>query len=160
MITKEFSNEFALFLEGYLNFYKGFLEIEQKKYESIVKNDIKSLDNYVIAEQALLLKSRGLEVQRDRLMAQNGNETVSLKEFIPMLDESCYEKVSATYAELSDSLLDLKDINSRSNSLTELRLHKISNQIKRLEKQPELQKAYNNSAKTDIRSMNIISKKI
>ncbi len=160
MLPKEFSEDFTLFLERYLNFYNEFLKTENKKYESIVQNDVNALDGFVRLEQALILASRGLEAERERFIAQSGVECTTLREIIPLLDEGCQEKASCIFTELSDSLLDLKDINSRSNQLTELRLHKINNEINKLQKQPEHQNGYNNSAKSGNKPINIISKKI
>lgn len=159
-ISKELSNELSTFLSRYLAFYKDFLDIEQQKFESISHNDIEKLNALVTKEQAFMLQSRGMEVERDKILVKIGVADVALKEIIPSLHVDFISRVQTLYDELSDILLDLKDVNSRSNSLTELRLHRIDTEINRLEKRPETKKDYTNTAQVQNKSRSVISKKI
>lgn len=164
MLTKQFSGEIAQFLDKYLDFYKEFLQIEQNKFDIISKNNIEDLDSFVVREQALMLQSRGFEVQREQLLKKELDEPITLRELIPLVDESFRGKVEDLFSELSDVLLNLKDVNNRSNSLVELRLHKIDKNIRHLENQKSPVNDYNNSAKVGGKQANrlsgIVSKKI
>lgn len=161
MLTKEFSKEFVSFLQEYCHFYRSFLDIEIQKCEAISRNDLALLDQFLTTEQALLLKSRGFDRRRDALIEQSHLEkTISLKEIIPQLDEAVIESANSIFKELSEIILDLKEINFRANAITELRLHRVSNAIKQLENQPDLQKAYSNTAQVGSSPTSFISKKI
>lgn len=160
MISKQLSDEFIVFLKQYLSFYQEFLELETKKHEVITQNNRDELDHYVTKEQAYLLKSKGIESRRDDILNSCGFKDYTLHDFIPKLDPSVQEIANTLYLKLSDVLLDFKSINSRCNSLIELRLHKINNQIQQLEKEGKLPQSYNNNAKTGNAPINIISKKI
>lgn len=160
MLAKQLSQELVLFLERYYKFYQDFLMLEQQKYEAITQNDIKSLDGFVTAEQALFLKSRGLETERTQFMERCDEPQTSFRNLIPKLDLEYQQKATEIFDLLSEVLLDLKQINISSNSLTELRLHRINTSLKRLENQPELQKEYNQVAKHSNNSSNVISRKI
>jgi len=160
MLTKQQSHDFMSFLEGYLSFYQEFLEIETNKHEVISQNDVKQLDRFVTKEQAYLLKSKGLEAQRQKMMDSYGFKDTTLNEFLPHLDSSVQEKADTLYHDLSDVLMDFKAMNTRCNSLIELRLHRIGNSIKHLENEGMLPKSYTNTAKTCAKPMSMISKKI
>lgn len=163
MLTKQLSDELCLFLERYKNFYTDFLKLEQDKFESISTNDITKLDSYVVKEQAFMLQSRGFEVQREALIKKEIPEEITLRELIPLVDESVRGKVSDLFDQLSDLLLNLKDVNNRSSSLVELRLHKIDTNIRRLENDPASVGGYSQSAtanKQTGRLTGMVSKKI
>lgn len=160
MINKTLSGELAAFFEQYLTFYREFLDLEMQKYDDMSRNNLKSLDGHVKSEQAYMLKSKGLEIERDRLIEKAGASKTTFRELIPMLDESVRDRVQELYKELSDVLQNLKEINIRNNYITELRLHKVEINLKKLENHPELQKVYNGQAHEGSRNMNILSKKI
>ncbi|WMJ24256.1 flagellar export chaperone FlgN [Paludicola sp. MB14-C6] len=160
MLEKQISKELVLFLERYDKFYEDFLELERNKYEAITRNDLASLDCFVTKEQALYLKSRGLESERIQLMQQCSEPQTSFRNLIPILDSEFQQKATEIFNHLSDVLLNLKQVNSSCNSLTELRLHRIDINLKHLENQPELQKEYNRVAKQSSKGTHVISKKI
>lgn len=161
MLTKEFSKEFVSFLQEYCSFYRNFLDIEAQKCEAISRNDLALLDQFLTTEQALLLKSRGFDRRRDSLIEQSKlKKTTPLSEIIPQLDETLTDSASLIFKDLSGVMLELKEVNFRANAITELRLHRVSNAIKQLEKQPDLQKAYNNSAQVGNGPTPFMSKKI
>lgn len=163
MLTKQLSNEICLFLEKYLEFYKSFLKVEQEKFKVISDNNIDKLDTFVVKEQALMLQSRGFELQRDQLIKKEIKDVITLKELVAQVDLDCRDKVSALHIELSNVLLDLKAINNSSNSLVELKLHSIDTNIKRLEKTTTQRVEYGNSARIEPpqkKQGGIISKKI
>ncbi len=160
MINQSLADEIFRFFQRYLTFYKEFLQLETEKYNDIAVNRVSALDGHVKAEEALMLKSRGLELERDRLVAKTEKPEATFRELIPLFEHPLQEQVKQIYDELSKVLLDLKEINLRCNYLTELRLHRIQIDLKKLENHPELQKLYNAQARAGGASMNFISKKI
>jgi hypothetical protein len=160
MLTKQQSNELVLFLERYYKFYQEFLDLERKKYEAITQNDLKALDHFVTTEQAFHLKSRGFENERLQLLQACGESQTTFRNLIPKLDEEYQPKAKKIFQDLSDVLLDLKHVNKNCNSLAELRLHRINTTMNQIEKQPELQKAYNQEAQMSKKGSHVISKKI
>ena len=163
MLTKQLSNELSVFLGKYLEFYKRFLQLEQDKFKVISDNNIDKLDTFVVKEQALMLQSRGFELQRDQLIKKEISSDITLKELVTLVDNETKDKISEIHQELCNVLLDLKAINKASNSLVELKLHTIDTNIKRLEKTPLNRIEYGNSAKIESpqkKQGGIISKKI
>ena len=52
--------------------YKNFLELEYKKYNAVIKDDIVAIDDIVANEQVYYLKIRGLELKRKKLNEKMG----------------------------------------------------------------------------------------
>ena len=160
MITEALSEELYHFFNRYLAFYREFLQLETDKCADMACNNLSALPNHVKTEEVYMLKSKGLENERNKLVAKTGLTQPTFQQLIPLLDESTREKVHAIYDELSHVLLDLKAMNLRCNTITELRLHKIETQVRKLEKRPELDKIYTAHAYDRKKSGSILSTKI
>ena len=142
MIDKELAEKLLEFLRNYLNFYKSFLEIESKKYSDLANNNVATLDAHVRNEEAFMLKARGLELERDKLVAQAGGPKSTFRQLIPMFEPALQPQAKSIFDELSQVTLNLKETNLRCNQLTELKLHKIEKDINILKNNPELQRIY------------------
>lgn len=160
MIDRTLSNEFLLFFQRYLAFYREFLHLETEKYNAITGGNLSSLDDHVKAEQAYMLKSRGLELERDKLMTRTSSPKATFQELIPLLDESVQKDAQMIYQDLSQVLQNLKHTNIQCNYLTKLKLHRIENDFKKLKDHPELQKQYNAQAIENGISSSILCKKV
>jgi len=148
MINKTLSDKLLLFLQEYLSFYKEFLQLETEKYNDMTQNNIGLLDERVKTEQAFMLKSKGLELERERLWAQAGSPNSTLQESIPLFDSSVQGQLKEIYKELLQVLFDLKETNLRCNYLTELKLHKVEVDLQKLKNHPELEERYDSKAKS------------
>lgn len=161
MIDQSLSEELLLFLRRYLAFYKEFLLLEANKYDDMVQNRLNLLDEHVKTEEAYMLKSRGMEAEREKLWAKAGYPGVTFLQLVPLLDPSLQEQAKGIYDELLQVLYDLKETNLRCNQLTELKLHRIEADIQKLKKDPQLQKQYDAKAILEGYSPSgILSKKI
>ncbi len=160
MISRSLSDEFLSFFQRYLAFYEDFLQLETQKFNEIIANRLDNLDQMVKNEEAFMLKSRGLELERDKLMAKTESPKATFKELIALLDESAQEEAQLLYNRLSQVLNNLKHINSRCNYLTKLKLHRIEVNLEKIKSQPELQKLYNAQAVEHAASSRILSKKV
>jgi len=145
-------------MQQYVVFYKEFFEFETKKLEDVANNRIDLMDEHVKKEEVFLLKSRGFEVKREAFLKDAGLENMSMSEVIKTSPEEAEGKLEGVFSELSNLLLDLKEINLRCNSMIELRLHRIEKTLNQLEENQ--QKDYNNSAKNDKKKTDFISRKV
>ncbi|MGD9569214.1 MAG: flagellar protein FlgN [Sedimentibacter sp.] len=136
--------------------YKNFLELEYKKYDTVIKNDIEVLDDIVSKEQAFYLKMRGIEQQREKIVDAMGYKNKSLKEIIET-DTKENLKLKEKYEELSKVIAEVKKISSLCKTLIEVRMHRID---KTLEQLGEKENTYSNN-QTSIKTKSLIlSKKI
>ncbi|NCC86417.1 MAG: hypothetical protein EOM05_00925 [Clostridia bacterium] len=145
-------------MQQYLVFYKEFLEFETKKLDDVANNRIDIMDEHVKKEEVFLLKSRGFEVKREEFLKNVGLENMSMSEVIKTSPEESRGQMSDAFSELSDIVLDLKEINSRCNSMIELRLHRIEKTLNRIEENQ--QSNYNSFAKSDKKKTDFISRKV
>ena len=158
MINKNLSDELLSYFERCLIFYESFLQIETNKYNDVVNDIISALDQHVKDEEVYMLKAKGLEIERSKLIAQTENPEVNFRELIPLLDDSVREQARQHYEKLSAVLLDIKEVNQRCNHLTELKLHQIQNYLKKLENPNP--KTYNNLAQETPKPLNMVSRKV
>lgn len=134
--------------------YKIFLDLEYKKYDAVIKNDIKLLDNIVSKEQAHYLKMRGIEQKREKLMDSLGMSDKTLKEIIGSSECDILEK---QYEELSNTITELKKINSLLKTVIEVRLNRIEKAMISL---GEKENTYSNGKNKNTQKSLLISHKI
>lgn len=159
-MDRTFSEELIAFLQRYLDFIQEFLTLENDKYQDIAQNQVDKLDIHVKAEEAFMLKFRGMELQRERLVQRAQLPGATFRELLPLFDEAVRPEAERLYDELSTAILELKEINLRCNYLTELRLHRIEAEMKKIKNQPELQKKYDAKAREESKMSGFISKKV
>ena len=159
-MDRALSEQLIDFLKRYLVFFQEFLLLETEKYRDITQNRVDKLDAHVKTEEAYMLKSRGMELERDRLMKQTPLPTATFRELLPLFDSSLRTQAEELYQELSGVVLELKEMNLRCNYLAELRLRRVEMEIKKIKNQPELQKKYDAKAREECQSRGFISKKV
>lgn len=160
MINKQLSEELLHFFQNYLLFYKDFLVLETEKFEDMSQNNLQTLDERVKKEQAYLLKLKGLEIEREKLIGQTGDPKTTFRGLIPLFEEPYRAKMKSIYDELSDVLLDLREMNHRCNYLTEIKLHNITVDLNKIKNNPELQNVYNAKAQEGNTPPSVLSMKI
>nr|WP_319488418.1 flagellar protein FlgN [uncultured Caproiciproducens sp.] len=160
MMDKDLADKLLKFLRGYLIFYKEFLQLESEKYSDLTSNNISSMDERVKTEEAFMLKSRGLELERDRLVALTGSPNATFRQLLPMFIPSLQPEAKEIFDELSRVMLDLKEMNMRCNHLTELKLHRVKIDLNKLKNNPELQTIYNAKIHEGTMPPCVLSKKV
>jgi predicted transposase YbfD/YdcC len=136
--------------------YKQFLELEYKKYDIVIKNDVISLDDIVSKEQVVFLKMRGLEQKREKLIVSFGMNGKTFKEIIDNQDED--ENLLSEYQNLKSIISEVKKISSLCKTLIEVRLHRLDKAMSQL---GESENTYTNKEiKNGSAKSLIISKKI
>ncbi|MBW7573343.1 flagellar protein FlgN [Caproiciproducens faecalis] len=160
MIDRKLAEKLLQFLSEYLDFYKNFLQIETEKYDDLSNSKVETIDAHVKTEEAFMLKSRGLEAEREKLVSQTGNPKATFRQLIDLFEPSLRPKAKEIFDELSQVMLNLKEINLRCNNLTELKLHRIQTDLNRLTNHPELQKVYASKLGEGAVPPSILSKKV
>ncbi|MEG1027617.1 MAG: flagellar protein FlgN [Oscillospiraceae bacterium] len=138
MLSNQSCLNIISFLKTYTEFYSELLTLEEEKYDIISKNEIKLLDAIVVKEQAMILKSRGIEIERDKIVEKEVGEKVVFSKLLEMFTDEHKQEITDIFNQFSDILLQIKEINYRCKSLTELRLHKIGNAISSIENKAKL----------------------
>ena len=160
MINKALSCELLAYFERCIAFYENFLQLETNKYQDVLNNLLSAIDGYVKEEQVYMLKAKGFEAERIRLLQQTQMPEASFRELIPLLDDSVREEAMEHFESLSEILLKMKDVNQRCNELTELKLKQIQNYLDTLEAENVQPQIYTNQAQKKAGSYHMVSKKV
>lgn len=160
MISPHHTEALYRFFQDCLSFYKDFLALETEKYSDITANHLENLDRHVKKEEVFMLKARGLEQERVRLLTAAGCPDATFRELIPLAEGSMQPQLEQLFHTLSAVLLEVKEANLRCNYLTDLRLHRIQAELKKLENRPDLQKVYDAAGRESGHGPQFLSKKI
>ena len=156
MLNPSQSGELLDFLERYLSFYREFLALETKKCSDLSANSIDLLMEHLKKGESCMLRSKGMEIERERLMKRFGVPGLTFRQTIGQLDPAQQDRAQALYGELSGVLVELKEINRRSNTLAQLRLRHTEKKIRELNTRTSENAAAGRGAKPS----SILSKKI
>lgn len=125
-------NSLVELLDKSADLYKSFLELEYKKYDTVIKDDIKALDDIVAKEQVYYLKMRGIEQKRERLVDSMGYKDKTLMEIINAAEGNDKNILIKKHEELSEIVNEVKKISSLCKTLIEVRMHRIDKAMSQL----------------------------
>lgn len=160
MIDSAISDKLISYFERLIVFYKDFLRLETDKYDDVKSGRLNKLDAKMKKEQAFVMKAKGLEIERQKLMDKTEKPQATFREIIPLFELAKRERAQKLYAELSAVLLELKKTNILCNELTKAKLRKTSAVLSKIKNQPELNQAYNAKLQRSPTSAGFLSKKI
>lgn len=138
--------------------YNNFLELEYKKYETIIKDDTLNLDDIVAKEQVFYLKMRGIEQKRIKHIEEMGMKNKTLKEIIELSDVENKTMLKEAYDELFKLITEVKKISNLCNTVIEVRLRRIdraTSQLGQNEKTYSKEDVKNNNSKSFLLSKKI-----
>ncbi|WP_169008096.1 flagellar export chaperone FlgN [Faecalispora jeddahensis] len=159
-MDRALSEEFVDFLSRYLVLFQEFFALETQKYQDISQGQIDKLNDHVKAEEVFMLRSKGMEAERERLMQRTQASVSTFRELLPHFDPDIRQQAEELFDDFSAVIIELKEMNLRCNYLTELRLRRVDAALKKMKKQPELQKKYDAKAREELNSAGFISKKV
>lgn len=142
MVDAENSDRLVRFFEDLLAFYKTFLVLEKEKYNVVLSGKLEALDECMNREQAFSMKARGLENNRQELLKEVGAAHGTFRELIPQVDPAKQEKMRSLYAELSDTVSSIRNINDKCTKMIHIKMNHVSRILAQAENHPELKKIY------------------
>lgn len=125
-------NSLVELLDKSADLYKSFLELEYKKYDTVIKDEIKALDDIVAKEQVYYLKMRGIEQKRERLVDSMGYKDKTLMEIINAVEGNDKNILIKKHEELSEIVNEVKKISSLCKTLIEVRMHRVDKAMSQL----------------------------
>jgi hypothetical protein len=149
----------ALF-ETMLEFYREFFALEEEKLDTLKSSRLELLDSLLRREQASVLRAKGLELDRQRLMEEVGNSGKTFRELLELFPPEDREKPKELYEELSSTIVRLQKVIADSAHLLRIKSMRAAAIVSRLDNDPQLRQVYGeklNRAKPD---RSIFSKKI
>lgn len=148
------------FFGGLLNFYRDFLSLETEKYGDISAGRLGAVNARIKKEQAFVMRAKGLELDRRKLLEEAGAEEATMRDLIPMLPAERQHAMQDLHAELSQTLNSLKRTNDSCQQMTKDKLRQISKTLSNLEDHPELKQIYGSTTEQESGTDGVFSIKI
>lgn len=150
-------------LEEQLHLYEEFMKVEDEKYNVILADNIKRLDEIVTEEQVFFLKSRGLDQKREFLLKEIGFEGKTLRQVIDLVDDLNKDRFKKMHQDIFNVLQNFKEKNNQCQDLVQIRLYRAQTMINKLDESKANRNLYfkdGSSDEIDVNKMKFISKKI
>lgn len=117
-------------------FLKEISVVEEEKFQAAIKNHILVIEDCIKKEQALLLRSKGLEQKRINIQKAMNAEDMTLKQIIANAAPEEKEGLQAAFLELEKNLKIYEEIYNRAKTAIEVNLHRINAEVEALTGSP------------------------
>lgn len=110
--------------------------VEEEKFQAAMKNQIFVMEETIKKEQALLLRSKGLDQKRVQLLTQMGAENLTLRQFIETLPNEERPPFQTAFDALSAAIRAYQKVHHRAKTIVESNLHRINKELERISGTP------------------------
>lgn len=117
-------------------FLKDITVVETEKLEAALKNNVLVLEECIKKEQALVLRSRGLDQKRQRLQKEMGAEQLTLKEIVEAAPPEEKAVLEPLYRQLSALLKEYREVYGSAKTAIEVNLHRINTGLEQMTGKP------------------------
>ncbi|MGN1034388.1 MAG: flagellar export chaperone FlgN [Oscillospiraceae bacterium] len=114
-------NKLAFLIQGLTECYSELNEIEAQKRSVLITLDFNKLNKFERKEQPLVLKARGLEVQRQELCSSLGYKNKNLEDVVKELTYKTAkekQKIEDAYLKLKKVVLKFRQTMEENNKIT------------------------------------------
>lgn len=126
------TEELLKILEDTTRFLQEISIVEEEKFQAAMKNHILTLEDCIKKEQALVLRSKGLDLKRAAVQKAMGAENLTLKQIIEAADGEEKDSLQKAFAELEKALTKYQEIYHRAKTAIEVKLHHVNAQLEQL----------------------------
>ena len=117
-------------------FLKEISVVEEEKFQAAMKNHILVIEDCIKKEQALLLRSKGLEMKREQLQKAMGAEHMTLRQIIEAAAPEEKAPLQAAFDELTANIKTYQSIHQRAKTAIEVNLHRINKELEKMTGSP------------------------
>lgn len=126
------TKELLKILEDTSKFLQEISVVEEEKFQAAMKNHILVLEDCIKKEQALVLRSKGLDLKRTAVQKAMGAEDMTLKQIIESADAADRPALRAAFQELEKNLKTYQEIYHRAKTAIEVNLHRVNMQLEKM----------------------------
>ncbi len=105
---------------------------EQRKFDAAVKNRIFEIEDCMKAEQAMVMRLRGLDKKREKLQEKLGFTDKTFREIIAMQSEETKAPLEQLFLQMQNNLDQYKQVSQSASDALSLNLHRIDQNLERL----------------------------
>lgn len=118
-------DEFKKIIGDLIRLFRQLIKIEEVKLNAAAGKHVATLEDCVTQEQALLLRLRGLEQNREKAQAKAGYGGLSFREILEKVPDSEREELYGLFDELSREVQMFREISEDSSQILQTNLHMI-----------------------------------
>ena len=120
----------ANLMKEYIKLFDQFQPLEEEKLQAAEAEDLAKLEQCMNKEQAFSLALRGIENKREKMLKENGQEGMTLKEIIDKFYQEQKNELLEIYDEMDRKMSLFKSTNDSAMTIIQVRLRNIDNTIK------------------------------
>lgn len=117
--------EFQRVLKELTALLRQLTGIEQVKLEAARGNHVATVEDCMTKEQALIMKLKGLELEREKYQAQAGYEGLKFREILEKVSEEEKEVLLPLFDNLSREIQMFQEVNEDATLILDTNLHMI-----------------------------------
>lgn len=117
-------------------FLKDITVVEREKLDAALKNNVLILEECIKKEQALVLRSRGLDQKRQNLQKAMGAEQLTLKQIVEAAPPEGKAVLLPLYQELTTALKEYREVYEGAKTAIEVNLHRINKGLEEMTGKP------------------------
>ena len=126
------TKELLKILEDTSKFLLEISAVEEEKFQAAMKNHILVLEDCIKKEQALVLRSKGLDLKRAAVQKAMGAEGMTLKQIIEAADAAEKPALQTAFRELEKNLNTYQEIYHRAKTAIEVNLHRVNMHLEKM----------------------------
>lgn len=113
---------------------KNLISIEQDKLNAVTNNNLEKLDGCIKDEQVQVMKLKGIEKSRVKLLSSLGYEGLTFKQIISTLEGEEKKESQKLFDSLKKVTKDFNSVNSSAKTAIEVNLYAIDMALNKLNK--------------------------
>lgn len=117
-------------MKEYIKLFDQFQPLQEEKLKAAEAEDLAKLEQCINKEQAFSLALRGIEHKRDKMLKENNQLGMTLKEIIDKFYQDQREEMLDVYEEMNRKMTLFKSTNDSAMAIVQVRLRDIDNTMK------------------------------
>lgn len=121
--------EFQKVINKLISLFKEIIPIENDKLRAARENQVSVIEDCMIREQALILKLKGVEKEREEAQKKAGFSGLSFREILEKVPTEQRELLLPLFDELSREIQMFREVNADAGRIIETNLHQIQKAV-------------------------------
>lgn len=118
-------NDFQKVIRDLIFVFKELTEIETKILQAAEQKRVAVIEEYMVKEQAVVMRLRGLEQEKHRVQTENGYEELSFQEILNKVEEKERKLLLPLFDEMSREVQIFQEVHEDTVRLIEVNLRQI-----------------------------------
>lgn len=121
--------EFNALIKDFIELFDTLIDVEQKKLDAVIANDIAKVEESIKKEQAVILQLRGLERHRESAQVSMGMKDLTFREILEQAPEDVSKALTPMFQELTQKVHTFQSINDNAKDAINVKLHHIQSML-------------------------------